>query len=140
MSPEQYAEMVGYLETHWGTLHKGFIGRETYLYPDFRVYPAAMANETVRDLFYDGSNTCPSPSKVIARLRARMSVTGNVSGATQAPCVDGNHTWAFTETAAGEREAMCAVCRVEKTFNEEDLQTTSELLDGPSKPPPEDVY
>ena len=140
MTGQEFADMIGYLESHWGTLHKGWVGQEAALYTDFSVYPGSMAAEVVRGLFYDGSNACPGPSKVIARLRERTSVLGATAGVTDSQYCGDQHKWAFLHTVAGKREAMCVICHTEKTFDEEDLRTSTERADDPSEPPADITY
>ncbi len=138
MTPAEYAEMVGYLETHWGNLHRGWVGREDVLYSDFRVYPGALAMDAVRELFYGGSNTCPAPSKVVAQVRMKTSALGAISTGTD--FCDGHHIWAFADTVKGKREAECVRCKETRTFDEDELRTPTELNDAPAKPPPEAPY
>ncbi len=132
--------MIGYLETRWGTLHKGWAGQEAALYSEFSVYPGSMAAEVVRELFYAGLNTCPGPSRVMARLRERTSLVGVSAGVTDAQYCGDKHTWAFDETVEGKRAAVCVVCHTEKTFDEADLRTEGEQAEAPSRPPEEVPY
>lgn len=140
MTGQEFADMLGYLESRWGTLHKGWQGQEAALYSEFSVYPGAMAAEVVRELFYVGSNTCPGPSKVIARLRERTSLVGAAAGITDSQYCGDRHTWAFDETVDGKRAATCVVCHTEQTFDEADLRTPGEQTEAPPETPPEEIY
>lgn len=139
MTPEEYADMIGFLEGHWGTLHRGWIGQQTALYADFRDYPKAVATDAVQELFYSGSAGCPSPSKVVAKLREKTALRGRPGERDPRYCGD-RHTWGFEVNDAGEREATCAVCGTEHTFTERQLRTPLEIAEGPpTAEPPDDA-
>lgn len=135
MTPAEFADMLSYMESRWGTLHRGW-SQSQVIWQDFRPYPNDLATEAVRDLYYDGINSCPSPSKVVASVRVKTATRGTVFAEHSPNWCDGNHTWGFETLPDGKREAMCVRCGEQRTYSAGDIRTPGELADDPKPPAP----
>lgn len=129
MTHDEFLEMVEYLETRWGGLHKGWANIGA-VYSDFAGVPRDMAMEACRDVYHSGRQSGPSPSMVVQLVRERQSALRGVP--TSIPPEHCKvHRWGWVEGLGTTRDASCVLCGTERTFNAHELLSPSEMETAP---------
>lgn len=122
MTGSDFNKLISWLEDRWpGT--RAYRKAED-LFVDFMYADQRDAFDAAHHFYHEGRKTAPTASELIAQTRKLAKARGREK--PQIECE--NHVWAILaeDPETHEREAMCSVCKEERTFPAGTLNTLAE--------------
>ena len=120
MTWEDYMEVVDWMTVRWGEMARWGEEKVYAMYDDLKAWPSVGALRAVRSHYEEGNARAPHGGQIIKTMRS-LGFTPELD-----ELGDHRHTWAFDETIAGTREAVCVVCSTTSTFTDKQLRTPGE--------------